>query len=248
MIRINRKALLQSGMLVLCAAAMLAVISVGFRVYVSRYLNIQDVYVASRDIPPRTKIEEDDLMVLHIPQAYVLEHTYTRKEDILGKYTEIQGMIPAGSAFYLGMLYEEKDLPDYPSSQLKQGQAAYTAEIDYAKLGGPIIAGQRVDIYVSVEKRDELPVTDCLFEGVRVLSVKDFKGLEINDPNSSGTPYFVILAINKEDVNTLSVAEKVGDIRMIASSNTYNTEEEAVLCADSPIIRYLTEQENEDLL
>jgi hypothetical protein len=30
------------------------------------------------------------------------------KEDILGKYTEIQGMIPAGSVFYKHMLYAEE--------------------------------------------------------------------------------------------------------------------------------------------
>ena len=233
---------------IICGLALGALTILAAVVYSRMTMDLVQAYVASHDIPPRTRVTASDLTVIRIPSAYLAPGTYRQKEEILGKYTEIQGMIPAGSAFYLGMLYEEKDLPDYPAAQLKQGQAAYTAEIDYAKLGGPIIAGQRVDIYVSVEKRDELPVTDILFEGVRVLSVKDFKGLEIDDPNSTGTPYFVILAINKEDVNTLSVAEKVGDIRMIASSNTYNTEEEAVLCADSPIICYLTEQGNEEEL
>ena len=203
-------------------------------------LNLTPVYVASRDIPPRTKLQEEDLLETEIPAAYLLDHTITEKEDIIGMYTDIQGKIPAGSAFYKGMLVKEADLPDNPTAQLREGQSAYTLETDLAKLGGTILSGQKVDIYASMSDRDGSPVSGCLIENARVIAVKDHKGLDLDDPESQGTPYLTILAVNKDDLPYLSAAETAGSVRLIASVSTYDsTAQEAVLKEGTPLLSYL---------
>ena len=127
-------------------------------------LNLRKTCIASRDIPPRTCITEDDLLEIEIPGDYLLDYTVTDKKEILGRYTDIQGKIPAGSAFYKDMLVKAEDLPDYPSAQLREGQSAYTLETDLAKLGGVVVPGQRADIYASFTARDGTTISGCIIE------------------------------------------------------------------------------------
>ena len=227
-----------------CTALLLGIIGLGFEIRLKMKLNLQVTYIAARDIPPRTRIEETDLIEIRIPNDYLLDNTYHTKAEIIGRYTEIQGMIPAGSVFYRHMLYEEEDLPDYPTLQLKEGQAAYTLETDLARLGGSIVSGQRVDIYVSIEQRQQAPITGCLLSGARVISVKDHKGLDLSDERSTGIPYLAILAVNRSDLELLSVAEQMGSVRLFSSSKSYETNVEAVLDMDSAVYAFLqTEQD-----
>ena len=84
-------------------------------------LKLTKTYIAARDIPPRTRISEEDLIEAEIAGDYLLDQAVCDKDQIIGKYTEIQGMIPAGSVFYRSMLKDLKDLPDYPTAQLRKG-------------------------------------------------------------------------------------------------------------------------------
>jgi Flp pilus assembly protein CpaB len=138
------------------------------------------------------------------------------------------------------MLTAEEDLPDNPTAQLREGQSAYTLETDLARLGGTILPGQKVDIYASLTDRNGSPVSGCLIENARVIAVKDHKGLDLDDPESSGTPYLTILAVMRRDLPYLSAAETAGSVRLIASVQTYASDvKEARLVEDSELLAYL---------
>ena len=199
-----------------------------FRLYVGEYLSLQPACIAARDIPPRTRISEEDVM----------DHTYTEKADIIGKYTEIQGMIPAGSPFYRTMLFREEDLPDRAAVQLRQGQTSFTMNTDVSALGS-ITAGMRADLYVTVERRGETPLSGCLFRNVRVLAVRDHKGTDLRDADSTGIPYLIETAVSSEDIPLLTLAETAGDIRLFPTAESYQTDTEAQLVQDSEIAVYL---------
>ena len=88
--------------------------------------------------------------------------------------------------------------------------------------------------------RDGSPVSGCLIENVRVIAVKDHKGLDLDDPESSGTPYLTILAVMRRDLPYLSAAETAGSVRLIASVQTYAGDvKEARLVEDSELLNYL---------
>ncbi|MBE6123460.1 MAG: hypothetical protein E7190_12225 [Erysipelotrichaceae bacterium] len=227
---------------VLCGGLLGGLCMFACTVYSRMMMDLKTTCVAVRDIPPRTRIERSDLTEIRVPQAYLAAGTVNDPEQIIGRYTEIQGMIPAGSPFYQCMLHEESELPDYPASQLRQGQAAYSLETDLLGAGG-MIAGQRADLYLTVEPVNESPVTGCLFENVRIISIRDHQGVEISDERSTGIPYLAVLAVSQKDVEILSVADKVGSIRMIASSSSYDVSEEARLAADETLKSYLRTQE-----
>lgn len=229
--------------IVITSSAILLLIAIGFHVRLNSQIQLQKTYVAAKDISPRTKISESDLIEMEIPKAYLQDYTFLEKEDIIGKYTEIQGMIPAGSPFYKSMLYEESDLPDYPSTQLRSGQVAYSMNVDLSSLGGILKSGQRVDIHYSFVSKDDVTITGCLIQNARILAIKDHRGIDIEDEDSSKTPYLAILAINEEDVSLLTLADSLGQVKLITSSSTYDKDIEASRVDDSTVLTYLEQKQ-----
>ena len=236
----KKEIILKSAAIVFLSGILLLAFSAAVDLRAAQILDLRTTWIAARDIPPRTKIQEEDLIEIRIPEPYLLDHTAMRKEDIIGKYTEIQGMIPAGSPFFTAMLKKEEDLPDNPSAQLRQGESAYTLETDLARLGGTVVPGQRTDIYVTLARRDGTPVSGCLIENARVIAVKDHKGIDLDDPESTGTPYIAILAVSTKDLPYLSAAEAAGQVRLFSNGSTYDSTAAARLARDTPLMSYLT--------
>ena len=71
-------------------------------------------FIAKKDILPRTRIQETDIEEIKVHTSFINKNTIQNKYDIIGKYTDIQGKIPAGSFFYKTMLFDAEELPDYP--------------------------------------------------------------------------------------------------------------------------------------
>lgn len=240
-----KQSIFRKVLCIICAVSgILIVLAIGFHMRLEARLDLVTTYVAAKDIVPRTKITEADILSMQVPRSYLLDYTYQTKEEIIGKYTEIQGAIPAGSPFYKSMLYSEEEIPDYPSTLLNKGQAAYSMEVDITKLGGNVVSGQRVDIHFSIQNTDGTVVSGILIENARILSIQDHRGLDIQDENSSGTPYLAILAVEEEDISLLALAESLGELRLITSSKTYDSDLEAVLVEDSPALNYLTQRQD----
>lgn len=201
-------------------------------------IDMVNVYVARYDIAPRTELTMNDLSILKIPSYYISEHVYTNKEDIIGKFTDIQGKIPRGSLFYKSMLYDKEQMPDNPVTQLLENQVCYSMATDIIQLSGnTIVEGERVDVYGSLQL-DKIPVIDLLLENVRVISIKDSKGLNMNDEQSNGIPSVILLAVNKDSIELLNQLEKIGSIQLYSTSNSYE-ENEAVLNKKSKLIELL---------
>ena len=74
---------------------------------------------------------------------------------------------------------------------------------------------------------------------MRLLAVKDHKGLDLTDENSTGIPYLAVLAVSQKDVELLSLAEKTGEIRMFSTDNTYSTAREAELVVSDDVLQLL---------
>lgn len=243
-----KRNIIRKCILILAACALL-VYAAGklISMYIEREMSLSTTVIAVHDLAPRTLITEDDLQVVEIPSAYLLEDTCCSKEEAVGRYTDIQGRIPAGSPVYTSMIHDSEELPDHPELQLRGDQAVYTMEAA-GNDAMVLTAGQRVDIHVSVERHDASPLTGCVIAHARILSLKDHQGLEVTDPESTGMPYLLSLAVSKEDIDLLSLAETVGTIRLFAGSESYDTDLEAILQKDTPVTQYLLAMQAEGSL
>ena len=208
-----------------------------FRYFLAKTINLKTTYIAKRDIPPRSEIQTEDLTMIQVPEKYMQSYTWNEKADIVGKYTSIQGMIPKGSLFYKDMLYNEKEVRDLAITKLQEGMTIFTLETNVSALGS-IEEGMYADIHVSISQKKEIPITGILIRHAEVISIKDHKGLSLKDEQSTKVPYFVELGINQSDIDYLSLASSLGEIRLFPSQDSYKPDK-STLEQDSKVTEYL---------
>lgn len=208
-----------------------------FRYYLAKTINLKTTYIAKHDIPPRRQIQTEDLMMIQVPEKYMQSYTWNEKADIVGKYTSIQGMIPKGSLFYKDMLYNEKEVRDLAITKLQEGMTIFTLETNVSSLGS-IEEGMYADVHVSISQKKDIPITGILIRHAEVISIKDHKGLSLNDEQSSKVPYFIELGINQNDIEYLSLASSLGEIRLFPSVDSYKPDK-STLEKDSKVSQYL---------
>ena len=208
-----------------------------FRYYLAKTINLKTTYIAKHNIPPRTQIKTEDLTMIQIPEKYMQTYTWNEKADIIGKYTSIQGMIPKGSMFYKDMLYNEKEVRDLAVTKLQEGMTIFTLETNVSSLGS-IEEGMYADIHVSISQKKEIPITGILIRHAEVISIKDHKGLSLKDEQSTKVPYFIELRINQTDIDYLSLASSLGEIRLFPSVDSYKPDK-STLEQDSKVTEYI---------
>lgn len=208
-----------------------------FRYFLAKTINLKTTYIAKRDIPPRSEIQTEDLTMIQVPEKYMQSYTWNEKADIVGKYTSIQGMIPKGSLFYKDMLYNEKEVRDLAITKLQEGMAIFTLETNVSALGS-IEEGMYADIHVSISQKKDIPITGILIRHAEVISIKDHKGLSLKDEQSSKVPYFIELGINQSDIDYLSLASSLGEVRLLPSKNSYQPDK-STLELDSKVTEFL---------
>ena len=210
---------------------------IAFRYYLAKTINLKTTYIAKHNIPPRTQIKTEDLTMIQIPEKYMQAYTWNEKADIIGKYTSIQGMIPKGSMFYKDMLYNEKEVRDLAITKLQEGMTIFTLETNVSSLGS-IEEGMYADIHVSISQKKEIPITGILIRHAEVISIKDHKGLSLKDEQSTKIPYFIELGINQTDIDYLSLASSLGEIRLFPSVDSYKPDK-STLEQDSKVTEYI---------
>lgn len=212
-----------------------------FKIAVKKEVNLTRVPVAKETIYPRTKISKEDLMYVEVPKVSINDFVVVDEENIINKYSDIQTTIPKQSLFYKEVLFEEKDLPDYPSILLNENQVVYNLNSDLVKMSGnSIVVGQKVDVYTTLNKRNETPIVDLLVSSVRIVGVKDKKGYDVTHPDSSRIPYIVLLALDKDIMPIVRTADELATLELYAHSNV-EADEESQLNEHARILEYVNE-------
>ncbi len=232
----TKKILLKLILCGLCFVLIICVIILSVNIKVNEKMNLTTTYIAKYDIAPRTCITEDDIQMVSVPNSYLTAYVINSKKDIIGKYTDIQGKIPAGSLFYESMLYDASELPDLPSTLLKEGQAIFTLQID-SHILSTLVASQRVDLVATTQDK----ITDVVIEHCRILEIEDMNGINVNKQESIGIPYYVLLAVDENDILMLEKIKEIATLTLVVSNETYQ-ETEGIKKENSEIITYLNSQ------
>ena len=233
--------------IMICVAACAAVLFAGWKILprvfsemVTKRLDLVEVVCASRDLGPRTVIEEADITFLQIPRAYLQDKAFVTKDDVIGKITTNQGFIPEGSLFYKSAVFEQSEIGDGVLFDLKENQVLFAMETDIVSLGAnALIPGQVVDVYASVKNDDHESINGILIEKVRILGVKDHKGLDLNHPDSSKIPHVVQFALSKQAIPVIQKALSEGEISYYATADAYRINEECSVVWDGEIVQFL---------
>jgi Flp pilus assembly protein CpaB len=105
--------------------------------------------------------------------------------------------------------------------------------------GNTLHKGSKIDIYATI-KHNRDTIVDLLFKHVRVLSIKDKNGNEV-DPNTNQIPKIMLVAIDQAEIPILTKAIAIGDITITPTSEFFS-EEECILYESSIVLGYLYAQ------
>lgn len=210
-----------------------------FKISLKKELDLTKIPVSSETIYPRQKITKDDIDYIEVPSVFINDLMFIKEDEIINMYSDIQTKIPKNSPFYKENLFKEEDLPDYPSILLNEDQVVYNLNTDLIKLSGnSIVVGQKIDIYTTLTQRNEKPIVDLLVSSVRVIGVKDKKGLDISNPESNNIPYIVLLALDKDIMPLVRSSDEIAKLELYAHSKN-DIEGESILNETAKILEYI---------
>lgn len=157
--------------------------------------------VAKVDIQPRTLITADMVEYITVPKATTTTNVYTNQKLIVGKYSNYNTMIPAGSMFFKSTLVEFDDLPDSAFVEVKDGEIPYQYAVNMeSTFGNSIYPGNKIDIYMKVVNDETGKIAIGKFlQDVEVLAVKDSQGRHVFENSAeTRTPAYLIFGVTPE--------------------------------------------------
>lgn len=157
--------------------------------------------VANKTIQPRTLITDDMVTYISVPSVAVNNNVQRSKSSIVGMYSNVNTVIPAGSMFYSDVLITEEQLPDSAFTAVKDGERPYALSVTTeSTYGNSIFPGNKIDIYMKAVDESGLIMVGRFLAQVEILAVKDSSGNNVfEDTNTTRTPSTLLFGV-PEDV------------------------------------------------
>ena len=158
------------------------------------------VPVAKVTIQPKTLITKDMIEYIEVPSVTVKKTTMTNSQNIIGKYSNYNTMIPAGSMFYSDALITKDELPDSALMDVADGEVLYNFPVTMnTSYQNSIMPGSKIDIYMKAMNDDHVLMVGKLLENVNVLAVKTNDGLNVFENTSERrTPAYIFFGVSPE--------------------------------------------------
>lgn len=219
----------------------MSLISFGISViYINHELELVEVYVASENLVARTYIDQDSIKLIKVPKAYLSDQVLIDKNEIVGNYVKLNTSIPKGSLVYQSSIESIDDAIDEPALLLNVNQAVFAIDVNISSTAGNSIqSGSKIDIYGTIKNNRET-IVDLLFKQVRVLSVKDKNGNEV-DNKTNQIPKIMLIAVDQEEIPILTKVIAIGDITITPTSEFFS-DDECILFESSILLGYLYAQ------
>ncbi len=182
---------------------LLLIIGILYFVYndrIKKATNPVSIPVAKVTIQPKTLITREMIEYISVPSVAVKKNTITSINSIVGKYSNYNTMIPAGSMFYTDTLITKDELPDTALMDVKEGEVLYNFPVTMnTSYQNSIMPGSKVDIYMKAVNDERVLMVGKLIENVEVLAVKTSDGLNVfEDTSERRTPAYIFFGVSPE--------------------------------------------------
>ncbi len=179
----------------------LILLYVGYSTQINNAVEPVQVPVATQTIQPRTEITSDMVQLVDMPNVSISDNVITSTSQIIGKYSNVNTVIPEGSMFYTDTVIDADELPNAAFTKVKAGDVVYNFPVDMeSTYGNSIFPGDYIDIYMKVgDGTTEMIMVGKLIENIEVLAVKDSSGRAVfEDTSESRTPAMLIFGLDSE--------------------------------------------------
>lgn len=194
---------------VLGVIVILALLYWGYNSTIEKQTKPVKIPVATSTIQPRTLITDDMITYISVPSASVSSNVKRVAAAIVGMYTDVNTVIPAGSMFYTDVLVTKDDLPDSAFTAVKDGERPYAMSVTTANTyGNSIFPGNKIDVFMKATDENGQVMVGRLLAQVEVLAVKDSSGNNVfEDTSVTRTPATLLFGVPEEVYVLLKKAE-----------------------------------------
>lgn len=207
------------------------VLYVGYNWRVKTATNPIQVPYATKTISAGTEITEDMVDVTDVPPAMLKGDVIRDKQNVVGKYTMADTVIPEGSLFYGRAVCEQEQLPANIILKYPKGYVLYYMSVNMeTTYSNSIYPGNYIDVYLKASLLNQDGSTGKvtfgkLLENIKVLAVRDSAGKNVfSNVDENSVPSQLIFAVPQDYYLLLKKAEYLG---------TFNTELLPVPTAES---------------
>lgn len=182
----------------------ICIIYFGYNAQIKKATSPVQIPVAKETIQPRTLITQSMIKTVSIPSVSVSENVIRNSSSIVGKYSAINTVIPAGSMFYNEAVVSADNMPDALYVNIKEGEVPYNFPVTTSTTyGNSITPDSYIDIYMKAVDTNGQIMVGRLLENVQVLAVKDASGNNVFENTSTNrTPAYLYFGVT-EDVHIL---------------------------------------------
>ena len=209
---------------ILGVLACLVILYAGYTMRINKKTALVQVYYAKETIQPKTLITEDMVGQMDVPAAFIKGTYYKNYSDIVGKYSNYNTMIAAGSIFYSDLLVEEANLPDAILYDVNEGERVVSFPVDtVSTYGNSIMPSNIVDMYVKLYDDNGKLVYGEFYENIEILGVKDSAGKNVfENTEEVRTPAFVYFSLPEAKYLLFSALNylETNDIEVVIVPNT----------------------------
>lgn len=180
------------------------VLYIGYNWRINQAIQPIRVPYANQTIQPRTLITEDMISYTEVPPSYLKGKYIAASSLIIGKYSNYNTIIPAGSLFYSDAVINERDLPDSAFSNIPTGHTVYNFPVTMTTTyGNSMYPGNYINLYFKAIDDAGKIIFGKLISNIEILDVKDNTGKHVfENTGEARTPAFIIFAV-PEDVHLL---------------------------------------------
>lgn len=212
----------------------IAILGFGYNYRVQQAINpIKNIPYAKVTIQPRTKITDDMIGYTNIPPAMLMGDIIKSGNNIIGKWSNYNTMIPKGSLFFEDTVVTISELPDSAFVNIEEGYTAYNLSVDTkSTYGNSIFPGNYIDLYFKALNADGKIIVGKLISNIKILAVKDKNGNHVfENTQDTKTPSIIIFAVPEEMHIMLRKASYLANVKSVSaelipvpSTESYSTE------------------------
>ncbi len=198
-----------------------------YNMTLDKAVNPQRVPVATRTITAKELITVDDFEFVEVSGEFLHNaNIITNSNELVGYYVKNETSISEGAMFYREQVVERSELQEREQEILPDDYTIYWLEVNNnTTYANSIYPGDKIDLWLKAEVNGNI-VYDEFINSIEVVSIKDSRGQNVFDAESSGEPAILSFAVKFEMYEYLKLIEDISDMELfpVPRNELYTTE------------------------
>ena len=176
------------------------ILYVGYNYRINQKVELVEVPMASKTIQPRTLIDNTMIEEKKLPSEFLVGTYYKSRDDIVGKYSNYNTVIAAGSLFYTELVVEESALPSATYLDVDEGDTLiiYKVNMD-STYANSMMPGDSIKVYFKARGDSGEIMFGKFLDNVEILAMKDSSGRHVFENSAEArTPAYMLFALPEE--------------------------------------------------